>query len=129
LSKPPEPPDFLGDEAKIEWNRVVPELLRLRLLTILDLGPLAAYCQSYGRWVEAERVLAEMAAEDPETKGLTVKGAMGAAIINPLLRVARASAEDMLRFAAEFGFSPASRTKVSAGIGPEKPSKFGDLLA
>jgi hypothetical protein len=28
-------------------------------LTLIDRGVLAAYCQSYGSWVEAERKLAE----------------------------------------------------------------------
>jgi P27 family predicted phage terminase small subunit len=123
------PPDFLSDEARAEWARVVPELSRLRLLTILDIAPLAAYCASFGRWIEAERILARMAAEDPETKGLTVRGALGTAILNPMLKAARLSAQDMLRFATEFGFSPAARTRIQAGIGPEVKSKFGDLLA
>ena len=128
LSKPPEPPDFLSSEAKTEWKRVTPELLRLRLLTVLDIMPLAAYCASVARWVAAERALAEMAAENPDTKGLIITGAMGSPAINPMLRIARMSAEDMLRFSCEFGFSPAARTKISAGIGPETKSKFGDLL-
>ena len=127
---PPEPLGFLSDEAKAEWERVVPALQALRLLTELDIAPLAAYCQAYGRWVEAERILSRMAAEDPETKGLTIEGATrGSPIINPVLKVARISALDMLRFAAEFGFSPAARTRISAGISPEVKSKFGDLLA
>ena len=126
---PPAPPDFLSAEARTEWERVVSELLRLKLLTILDIAPLAAYCQSFARWVEAERILARMAAEDPETKGLTVRGALGTAILNPMLKAARLSAQDMLRFATEFGFSPAARTRIQAGIGPEVKSKFGDLLA
>jgi P27 family predicted phage terminase small subunit len=129
LSKPPEPPDFLSSEAKTEWKRVAPELLRLRLLTVLDLGPLAAYCASYSRWVAAERILAKMAAENPHTKGFTITSTTGSPIVNPMLKIARLSADDMLRFAAEFGFSPAARTKISAGIGPETKSKFGDLLA
>jgi P27 family predicted phage terminase small subunit len=127
--KPPEPPDFLSSEARAEWQRVVPELSRLKLLTILDIAPLAAYCASYGRWIEAERILARMAAEDPDTKGLTVTGALGSPTLNPMLKVARLSAADMLRFSCEFGFSPASRTRISAGIGAEVKSKFGDLLA
>ena len=44
--KPPEPPNFLSDEAKNEWWRVAPELHALSLLTVLDVMPLAAYCQA-----------------------------------------------------------------------------------
>jgi phage terminase small subunit len=71
-----------------------------------------------------------MASEDPDTQGLTIEGATrGSPIINPVLKVARLSAQDMLRYAAEFGFSPAARTRIQAGISPEVKSKFGDLLA
>jgi P27 family predicted phage terminase small subunit len=73
--------------------------------------------------------LARLAAEDPDTQGLTITGTMGSPMVNPALKVARLSAQDMLRFAAEFGFSPAARTRIQAGIGPETKSKFGDLLA
>jgi P27 family predicted phage terminase small subunit len=128
-AKPPEPPDFLSDEARDEWNRVTPELLRLKLLTVFDIAPLAAYCQAFARWVDAERILARMAAENPDSKGLTVTGTLGSPILNPMLKVARLSALDMLRYACEFGFSPAARTRIQAGISAETKSKFGDLLA
>jgi P27 family predicted phage terminase small subunit len=98
-------------------------------LTALDTPVLAAYCQSYARWVAAERILARLAVEDPDTQGLTIMGTMGSPMVNPMLKIARLSAADVLRFAAEFGFSPAARTRISAGISPEVKSKFGDLLA
>jgi P27 family predicted phage terminase small subunit len=125
----PEPPDFLSDEARAEWARIVPQLRCLGLLTALDVTVAAAYCQSFGRWVAAERILAKMAAEDPDTKGLTITGTMGVPMLNPMLKVARLSAADMLRFSCEFGFSPAARTRIQAGIGAEVKSKFGDVLA
>jgi P27 family predicted phage terminase small subunit len=127
--KAPEPPDFLSDEAKAEWARVVPQLRVLGLLTALDTPLLAGYCQAYGRWIAAERILARLAAENPDTQGLTITGTMGSPMVNPMLKIARFCAADVLRFAAEFGFSPAARTRISAGISPEVKSKFGDLLA
>src|SRR5688572_18095041 len=59
----PEPavptcPSWLPKEAKAEWRRIVPQLERLGLLTLIDRAALAAYCQSYARWEEAERFLA-----------------------------------------------------------------------
>jgi hypothetical protein len=36
----------------------------------------------------------------------------------------------MIRFAAEFGFTPAARARLANGIGvPPRPGKFGGLLA
>ena len=128
-SKPPEAPEFLSDEAKTEWARVVPQLRVLGLLTHLDTPILAAYCASYARWVAAERILARLAADDPESQGFTVKGSLGSPMVNPTLKVARLSAHDMLRYASEFGFSPATRTRIQVGTSPEVKSKFGDLLS
>ena len=52
---PPGPvlPRCLGDEARKEWQRLAKELGELGLLTRLDRGLLAAYCQAHALWVEA----------------------------------------------------------------------------
>ena len=99
--KPPEPPDFLSEDAVNEWWRVAPELHALGLLTVLDIGPLAAYCQTYAHWMAAERAIAIMAAKDPETKGLTVTGSAGTRLTNPQVKIARCAAADMVRFSSQ----------------------------
>ena len=53
----PSRPEWLSPEAKREWSRIVPELERLGLLTIVDRGALTGYCQAWGRAVEAEAIL------------------------------------------------------------------------
>ena len=45
---PPEAPSFLVGYSMDEWYRVAEELHRLKLLTVIDIHPLAAYCQAYG---------------------------------------------------------------------------------
>ena len=60
----PEPvrptcPAHLSAPAKAEWKRLAGSLHEIGLLTQVDRSVLAAYCQAYGRWVEAERKLAE----------------------------------------------------------------------
>src|SRR5262245_54132972 len=57
----PEPPAILNRYAADEWRRVAPELHHLRILTVLDVQPLAAYCVAYARWRTAEEILAKMA--------------------------------------------------------------------
>ena len=49
----PACPACLGDEARKEWQRLSKELAELGLLTGLDRGLLAAYCQAHALWVEA----------------------------------------------------------------------------
>ncbi|MGB6350497.1 MAG: phage terminase small subunit P27 family [Pseudolabrys sp.] len=125
----PEPPSFLPTDAINEWWRVVPELRALGLLTALDVMPLAAYCMAYAHWIAAEHALAQMAAEDQDFKGLLIKGSTGAYLTNPLVKIARNAAADMLRFAAEFGMTPRARSYLDAAGRLSGPSKFGDLLA
>ena len=110
----PDVPSHLSDEAKVEWGRVCHEAYALGILTRLDRAGLAAYCQAYGRWVQAERALAAMAERDPVTRGLMIKTTNGNAIQNPLVGTANKAMQDMVRYAAEFGFTPAARARVKA---------------
>ena len=59
LATQPSCPAHLSPTAKAEWKRLAQTLNRVGLLTQADRAALAAYCQAYGRWVEAERKLAE----------------------------------------------------------------------
>jgi P27 family predicted phage terminase small subunit len=93
------------------------------LLTVLDIHILAIYCTAYAEWREAEEKLAEARKRDPVTRGLLVDGR-----VNPILKIARNAAQDMLRFAAEFGATPAARTRISLGVGVPDNGKFGDLI-
>ena len=110
----PMPPAHLSDEAKVEWGRVSEDLYRLGILTKIDRGPLAAYCQAYGRWVVAERVLVEMAKRDELTSGLMIRTLNGNAIQNPMVGVANKAMADMVRYGAEFGLTPSARSRVHA---------------
>jgi phage terminase small subunit len=45
------------------------------------------------------------------------------------VKLSRLMAQDMLRFASEFGFSPAARTRISLGVGqPAGPNPFDGLI-
>jgi P27 family predicted phage terminase small subunit len=115
------PPEFLLPEAKAEWQRVGPELLRLKLLTVLDIPMFAAYCESFATWALAERLFAESGGK------LTIATTRGNEVPHPLLRIANDAAADMLKFGSEFGITPASRSRL--GVDSEPPGgKFGDLL-
>jgi P27 family predicted phage terminase small subunit len=90
----PEPPAFLTGYAADEWRRIAPELFRIRLLSVLDVGPLAAYCLAYKRWRDAEDVLATM--RDSVTGGVLVKRPDGSVGRNPLVRIASRAPEQMV---------------------------------
>lgn len=100
------------------------------LLTEADVASLAAYCQAYGHWHTAEETLARMADRDEHMHGLLIKTVDGNPRRNPLVKVAADAAEDMLRFAGEFGLTPvAARGWLQVATPqPSPPSKFEGLL-
>src|SRR5665213_222100 len=110
----PVPPAELVPEARQEWERVSVELHALGILTGIDRAALAAYCQAYGRWTQAEQAIARMAARDELTGGLMIRTTNGNAIQNPLVGTANKAMADMVRYAAEFGMTPSARTRIEA---------------
>ena len=127
-SSMPDAPSFLVGYAMDEWYRVAEELYNLRLLTRVDIHPLAAYCQAYALWRTAIETYAGVAERDPVMKGLMIKSPNGSALQNPLLLTARHAANDMVRYAAEFGLTPAARSRISSLDSESQSSKFGTLL-
>ncbi|WP_321941651.1 phage terminase small subunit P27 family [Paraburkholderia tropica] len=91
------------------------ELFALGLLTRIDRAALAAYCKAYERWVQAEQALAKMAERDLLSSGLMIKTTNGNAIQNPLVGTANRAMLDVVKFASEFGMTPAARARIEAG--------------
>jgi P27 family predicted phage terminase small subunit len=102
----PECPPELSPAAQREWARLTVELSKLNLITNLDRGALATYCGAYGMWAEAM--------EQIQKYGTMVKSPTGFPIQSPYLSIANRQAEIMMRIASEFGFTPASRSRISA---------------
>jgi P27 family predicted phage terminase small subunit len=114
----PECPPELGPVAHREWNRLVGELAVLKLLTNLDRAALAAYCGSYALWAEAMEAIQKF--------GTMVKSPSGYPIQSPYVAIANRQAEIMMRIASEFGFTPASRSRISTPSRAE-PTLFDGL--
>jgi len=103
----PPCPGHLDEEAKAEWGRISPELVRLGLLASIDRAALAAYCQAWSRWVDAETNLRKY--------GAVIKTPKGYPIQNPYLGIANTAIDLMRKFLTEFGMTPSSRSRISAG--------------
>jgi P27 family predicted phage terminase small subunit len=125
----PQPPPFITGYAADEWWSVATELHRLGVLTKVDVASLAAYCYAYGQWRDAAEVLSTMSS-DP-ARGMVMRTQYGEAVANPLIAIARRAAQDMVRYANEFGLTPAARSRISGGINGDENagSKFDGLLA
>src|SRR4051812_49338495 len=102
----PECPPELGPVAQREWYRLVDDLMKLRILTNLDRAALAAYCGAYALWAEATEAI--------QKYGTMIKSPTGYPVQSPYVSIANRQAEIMMRIASEFGFTPASRSRISA---------------
>lgn len=103
----PTQPRHLSAAAREEWDRLAPVLMRLGLLTRLDRAAFAAYCQAWGRYVEAEEMLSKASA--------LAFTASGYPIINPWATISKQAVEQMTRLLGEFGLTPAARTRINTG--------------
>jgi P27 family predicted phage terminase small subunit len=132
-AEPPPPPAYLDGLARQEWDRIAPELHRMRLFTVLDRNALAVYCEVFQRWRECEEALAKVSGEGDQTHGLLIRTRKGGVMISPLYLAARQAMADMVKLGTEFGFSPAARARLSTGAAPPAPggpgTKFHGLIA
>lgn len=116
----PTCPSHLDADAKKEWKRISRELTTLGLLTSVDRAALAAYCAAYSRWVAAELNIQKF--------GTVIKSPKsGFPIQNPYVSVANTALDHLRKFAAEFGLTPASRTRLQ--VEPRQNQKDSDPFA
>ncbi|KAB2882704.1 MAG: phage terminase small subunit P27 family [Albidovulum sp.] len=102
----PDCPPHLSELARAEWHRIAATLHDMGVLTLVDRAVLAAYCQAWGRWVEAGEKLKETP--------VMLKTPSGYVQQSPWLSVANKQMELMGRYMAELGITPASRSRVAS---------------
>ena len=101
----PDCPGHLAPEAKADWDRLAVTLNQIGLLTQVDRATMAAYCQCYARWVDAE----EKMKETP----LILRMPSGYIQQSPWLTISNKSLELMVKYMAELGLTPASRSRLA----------------
>lgn len=103
----PHPPEYLSDEAKECWKRLIKVLKGAGLIERADADALAMYCKAYERWLEAE--------ENIKKFGMVTESRNGFPIVSPFVSVADKSMAQMMRLLTEFGMTPASRSRIPQG--------------
>ncbi len=103
-------PRGLDPMAKREWHRIKREYQRLGVVTPLDAGALAAYCQSFATWRKAEKQLA--------AEGFVILTARGM-VANPLANISHKALSQMRYYMVELGLTPSSRSRIR--IEPPRP--------
>jgi len=110
----PERPSWFDKDARAEWDRVVPQLVELGVLTGLDGGALERYCVAHANWLQAQKRLQKV--------GPIVKTPFGPQK-NPDLKIALDERAAAKQLAQELGLSPSARSRVKA---PEKAKPEDD---
>lgn len=105
VSGTPECPKGLTAAARKEWARVVDYLAKNGIVGSVDSVGLAAYCQSYSRWLQAEKMI--------DKEGIVIDGPQGLKK-HPAVTVANEASKLMRSFASEYGLTPASRSRINA---------------
>jgi len=109
-----EPPAYLNGAALEEWQRIAPILHRLGLMTEIDAGALATYCQTFARWREAEDKIA--------ADGMVTVDRFGFPHLSPYVSIAQKSVTQLKALLCEFGMTPSARSRVRASADRDRPS-------
>ena len=105
---PAPPADLRSDAARQCWEVCARELHSKGMLAVVDLALLRAYCYHVGLMLEAE--------EELELNGKTVTRytAHGShEVRSPWAAILSDATEKVSKLGQQFGFSPASRTRIS----------------
>lgn len=102
---PPEKPDWLSSEASDEWDRVLPELNRLRLVKAEDAAALASYCEAWSTFVTATKTV--------QVDGLTIEAKQGL-LAHPAVAIARNAGREVRAWAAHFGLTPSTEQALGS---------------
>lgn len=108
----PPCPEWLDDDARAEWDRIVPQLLSLRLLSQPDLAELVGYCLAFSEVAYCTRFIT--------ANGRTVERPGQTPAARPEVAMLYKALEKLRQYASDFGMSPASRSRVEAGPPAEK---------
>lgn len=116
----PTMPDWLSPAAQTEWARIVTVLQEVPgLLTTIDRTALAMLAQDLADFVEVRGLIAR--------DGWVITTTNGNTIQNPLVGMANGSCKRLMRMLAEFGMSPAARSRL--GIQPNQIHRHDEFAS
>lgn len=113
-------PSGLGRAARVEWRRIVPILAEMQILSTADRAVIAAYCQTWQRWLEFEKAI--------EEHGPTFVTEKGYVCQRPEVSMAKSHAALLRQLAGELGLSPSARSGVKIPLPKPKVDATEDLL-
>lgn len=136
----PGMPPHLLPEAKKEYKRLAPELVRYGLISKIDRAALCLYLQSWAELVWAEKMLQRRMqhyakkADEAEKRGDFYEGADGMTevtangniIYSPYWVIANKARHNVDKFLQNFGMAPSARSRVTPSNHLQGDLDFGD---
>lgn len=104
----PLPPEWLHEEARAEWDRILNLISSAGAIARPDADVLAAYCETL--------VMFKQAVAQLHREGLTFENE-GMVKRHPSTAIAAECRKDLLRLAAELGMTPISRQRLKVNPG------------
>jgi len=114
----PSPPMQLSEQGLIEWEIITGELHSKKMLHLVDLSIIAAYCNEMALYIETEKILLLNGRIDEfyNDEGMLIRR-QG----KPEQKIAKDSLATALKIAAQFGLTPSARTRISMPAQGIKP--------
>ena len=107
VSGVPKSPAYLGRYGKALWNDYAPKLVKLGILSEIDTRAWEALCHAYDRMREAGTDVKKHGRV--YTKDDVVR-------MRPEVRIEAEARKEFRQYCAEFGLTPASRSRVAASL-------------
>jgi P27 family predicted phage terminase small subunit len=110
----PDAAPWMWAEAKLEWDRITPELEKYGLVSKLDRGSLIQLCQEWAKYCWAEQKIIEKNKADPLGEaGMISTSPSGYRMPSAEVQQSRSSLEIYGKLCAQFGLTPSGRTRVT----------------
>ncbi|CAN5317742.1 hypothetical protein BH10BAC4_BH10BAC4_25200 [soil metagenome] len=109
LTEIPEPPDYFGEVARLEWNTLFTEMIPLGVLEVVDLPQLRSYCFYVELIEQCARTVSE---SKTYTVVITNKGGHSYSVPHPCVQMINSATLIVSRIASKFGLNPHARLKV-----------------
>lgn len=115
-----EPPKWLTTRASEMWQRIIPELLREKVLCLTDLHNVECFCAAYDKWRMSEEKVQEF--------GIIMQNSQGSPVKNPALAAANEAMSQMIKFGSTLGLNPADRSRLIGNKSSNDDNEFNEFF-
>lgn len=111
----PQTPEHLTGVARAEWDRCVPVLTHMGVLTMADATALSIYCECYARYRHAD----DQCKKYGEVHVLKSNDGKPYMQVSAWASMRNKALDHMIKFMVQFGLTPSARS----GMAVDKPAK------